>query len=337
MKKPLHNNDLDALFGPAAMTAHMRPRDAVANHRGYASITLGERVAFIAHQALRELVSEGSAAARRSRPIEASFLCLGRRAEDARGHYVIIEHLPLLALGDAATVPVPVHARERARSLHPALDVVGWAHTHPGYGIFFSGPDKETCRDYGDDAVNLVYDPLGSKVGVALGAEMMQTLTLKELIGETRHDVAHAPPASDDDDDSPAQQASAHRTRQEGEGKQSEAGSSFVQAIVLVVLVLHGLILTGLVFITRCEGSGGFAAAPAASAPTSPVPHAVSVEFAGPPLAVETRKQSLSGAKDAQRNPVNATEREHDRKPASTEHLDDVHDSAPGQQQLTEQ
>ncbi len=51
--------------------------------------------------------------------------------------------------------------RERDR-LHPELDIVGWYHTHPDYGIFLSGHDLFIHRNFFDQPlqVALVVDPI---------------------------------------------------------------------------------------------------------------------------------------------------------------------------------
>lgn len=254
-----NSTDLDSLFGAPTPTL-MRPRDAVQAHEGYVPVRLESCVVFLSRHALDAFVRDGKAAGQRQRPIEASFLCLGRRAEDGNGPYVIIEELPLLAHGDTATVPVPVDARERVRGLHPALDIVGWAHTHPGYGIFFSGPDLETCRDYGADAVNLVYDPVNSKLGVALGPKMLKTFDLDELIKEGGTPVSDERPS-----DEPS---TSHRSFVPGRRRVAHSPGKtrrrYGVEMAFVVLVLHALVLTGLL-ISHCHEAATLERTPAPS------------------------------------------------------------------------
>ena len=51
--------------------------------------------------------------------------------------------------------------RERDR-LHPDLDIVGWYHTHPDFGIFLSGHDLFIHRNFFDQPLQLAYvvDPI---------------------------------------------------------------------------------------------------------------------------------------------------------------------------------
>lgn len=178
------SNKLDpaGLFGPL-QEVQLRPRVAVEHHGGYVELDLKGHTAFLCKEALRELYERGREAARI--PIEVSFLCMGRREVDGRGPYAIVEKVSFLAEGETTTVPVPVAARRQSQADHPALDIVGWAHTHPGYGIFFSSPDVETCGDYGPDSINLVFDPKSNKMGVALGDQIFHRVDLSRILEES--------------------------------------------------------------------------------------------------------------------------------------------------------
>jgi proteasome lid subunit RPN8/RPN11 len=52
---------------------------------------------------------------------------------------------------------------------HPGLLIVGWYHTHPGFGVEFSEMDVFIQRNFfpGPSQVALVMDPLGGSVGLA--------------------------------------------------------------------------------------------------------------------------------------------------------------------------
>jgi proteasome lid subunit RPN8/RPN11 len=51
---------------------------------------------------------------------------------------------------------------------HPDALVLGWYHTHPGYGVFLSGYDQFIQRSFyaGDHHVAIVIDPHSDEVGV---------------------------------------------------------------------------------------------------------------------------------------------------------------------------
>jgi proteasome lid subunit RPN8/RPN11 len=63
---------------------------------------------------------------------------------------------------------------ERARiALRPLELIVGWYHSHPGLGAFFSGTDRRTQRAFFPHAysVGWVVDPLRGEAAVFVGAE----------------------------------------------------------------------------------------------------------------------------------------------------------------------
>lgn len=167
---------LDVFGAPAALA--QRPRDALLGHPDYLALDLGDRTAFIRRRALAELWRVAVDHAKR-RPVEVAFLCMGRRTEDARGPYTVVDQFGLLALGSASSVQVTVVDKERVLRAWPSLDVVGWAHTHPGFGVFFSAFDRITCEDFGPDALNLVVDPIRAELGLAWGAEMMGSFAVR--------------------------------------------------------------------------------------------------------------------------------------------------------------
>jgi proteasome lid subunit RPN8/RPN11 len=83
--------------------------------------------------------------AREALPAECAGVLLGRPGE---GDVEVVEHWPLES-GSASHVhaALPAESWIRAawdsRQMHPDLEWVGWYHTHPGHGIFLSGPDRE--------------------------------------------------------------------------------------------------------------------------------------------------------------------------------------------------
>lgn len=175
-------NALSGLFGPPAVSAE-RPRDAFAGNPRYVHRALPGRDVYVRRAAMRTMASIALAHASEGDVREVSFICMGRAAVDAVGPYTIVDQLPLADVGQRTTVQIPVEARSRARARFPALDIVGWAHTHPGFGIFFSGPDLATCKDYGDSAVNFVLDPISGELGVALGSRMLLIDDVARYVG----------------------------------------------------------------------------------------------------------------------------------------------------------
>jgi proteasome lid subunit RPN8/RPN11 len=154
------------LFGEPEAVA-LRPRFSVRGNPRYAEVRIGRASAFFHLSALCGMLAEA-----RAHAVEVGFLCMGRRDADPEGPYTIISELPVVGIGSRAHVEMPAEAKLEAQRRHAALDVVGWAHTHPDLGVFFSGTDVANCRQYGPAAINLVYDPVRDLMGIALGADM---------------------------------------------------------------------------------------------------------------------------------------------------------------------
>lgn len=102
---------------------------------------------------------------------------LGGRAfksvEDEHVYVWVTEYIGVEASGAHAHVSADPQVMWQAHRLlherHPTLDVVGWAHSHPGHGIFFSGVDRDTQRAFcTEHMLGLVVDPTLSMPG-ALG------------------------------------------------------------------------------------------------------------------------------------------------------------------------
>lgn len=57
---------------------------------------------------------------------------------------------------------------QQRRSLWPELEIVGWYHTHPGWGVFLSALDTFICKHFFShpDDCALVIDPTSGEMGV---------------------------------------------------------------------------------------------------------------------------------------------------------------------------
>lgn len=162
---------LDDLFGAPVAVDH-RSRWAYLDNKRYQGLRVGGQVVFIRRRALRSLLRVGRRFAE-ERPVEVGFLCMGRRERDGEGLYTALESFPLVGVGTTARVEMPAESKLAAQRAHPSLDVVGWAHTHPDFGVFFSGTDVANCAHYGPDAVNLVLDPIRWELGVFVGTDLL--------------------------------------------------------------------------------------------------------------------------------------------------------------------
>lgn len=105
-------------------------------------------------------------------------LLLGRVVEDAatdRTVTLILASEPLHAAHGSQT---RVHASAVSWQaawpyLREDLPVIGWYHSHPGYGIFFSQTDRQSQRNYLSQPwqVGLVIDPTTGEAGAFLGID----------------------------------------------------------------------------------------------------------------------------------------------------------------------
>ena len=106
--------------------------------------------------------------------IEVGGLVVGHFAIDGDIPFVRVDAalLALKAEGSEGSLRVTAEAlvemdQERERR-YPDLRIVGWFHSHPGFGIFLSGTDLGTHRTAFKDGpfVALVLDPISRKEGV---------------------------------------------------------------------------------------------------------------------------------------------------------------------------
>lgn len=102
------------------------------------------------------------------------------------GSTVISASIPALqAVGGAANVTFTHEVWEEALTIvdrdHPGERIVGWYHSHPGFGIFLSEYDQFIQRNFfgGEGMVALVVDPLGGEGGwfVSVGDDIEELPT----------------------------------------------------------------------------------------------------------------------------------------------------------------
>ena len=105
--------------------------------------------------------------------IEVCGVLVGNGYHDARGPYLLVEHCirgnnaSSKATNVTFTADTWQHIQEVMDRDHPDKKILGWYHTHPGFGIFLSDMDIFIC----DNFFNLpwqaafVYDPIGGDEG----------------------------------------------------------------------------------------------------------------------------------------------------------------------------
>jgi len=125
---------------------------------------------------LNEAVHEVIAAHAKGSPGREVFgLIAGLFAVDATGQRFVLGEVAIPAhgtRGEAARVAVDHDAWleliAQRDALCPGLRIVGWYHSHPGWGIFFSQTDRQTHRFvfFAAHHVGLVFEPIQDAAGV---------------------------------------------------------------------------------------------------------------------------------------------------------------------------
>lgn len=103
--------------------------------------------------------------------IEKAALLIGR----LEGTFIVITETRNCTKGKSSAARVEIDHQEM-HEIHKSLDknshIIGWAHSHISYGIFMSGTDIETQKDFQSmfsDAVALVLDPFNSNGMIEFG------------------------------------------------------------------------------------------------------------------------------------------------------------------------
>lgn len=113
------------------------------------------------------------------RDAEVCGVLVGLPCRDDTGPYLHIEACIRGENAASATANVTftaqtwTHIQSEMDRLHPDQKIVGWYHTHPGFGIFLSGMDLFIHQSFFDLPwqVAFVYDPLGKDEGSFVWSE----------------------------------------------------------------------------------------------------------------------------------------------------------------------
>ena len=104
--------------------------------------------------------------ARREDPRERAGLFAARPSKDEGGEYVLVVGLVPFEGVRATAVQVETNPASEARArtllrlVYPDAEPGGWAHSHPSWGLFFSGTDRATQRTWSDrNSLGIVVDP----------------------------------------------------------------------------------------------------------------------------------------------------------------------------------
>ncbi len=101
---------------------------------------------------------------------EALGLLTGKRYKFQNKNYIIVSHY-ITALNDAGPSSVrfklsAFHSLAKKLRKYGSESIVGWAHSHPGFGCFLSSTDIATHKSYFSDefSIALVVDPLKNPI-----------------------------------------------------------------------------------------------------------------------------------------------------------------------------
>lgn len=122
----------------------------------------------------RPAYADLTAHAKESLNAEVCGVLVGQVCEDDRGPFVSVEG----AIRGSAARKGATHVTftqetwtqiyEEKEKSHPKLQIVGWYHTHPGFGVEFSEMDRFVQRNFfsGPSQIAFVTDPLGGAEGI---------------------------------------------------------------------------------------------------------------------------------------------------------------------------
>jgi proteasome lid subunit RPN8/RPN11 len=103
----------------------------------------------------------------------------GEVCEDEEGLFVHVRNIVRGAAADQGSVHV-TYTQETWNLIHstmherfPKLQIVGWYHSHPGYGVAFSEMDRFIQEHFfcGPTQIGMILDPLSGDVGLCVNAD----------------------------------------------------------------------------------------------------------------------------------------------------------------------
>ncbi|MFL6216867.1 MAG: Mov34/MPN/PAD-1 family protein [Blastocatellia bacterium] len=141
----------------------------------------GPRIADVALRVAveREPFAELTAHAKESLDREVCGVLVGDVCEDDEGPFL---HIKAIIRGLAAkqgsthvtyTQETWNQIHEAMETRYPKMQIVGWYHSHPGYGVEFSEMDTFIQKNFfsAPSQIGLVTDPLGGQLGVCINAD----------------------------------------------------------------------------------------------------------------------------------------------------------------------
>jgi len=144
--------------------------------------------------------------ASREPSVEVCGVLVGRLLKDSLGPFLLVEAaLQGTAAREAGSHVTFTHEtwdhihREKDRTC-PELAIIGWYHTHPGFGVFLSEMDQFIQDNFFNlpHQIALVYDPLAEQLGLFVWKQGGSArLTRYWLDGRLCHDKGEIPPVAE--------------------------------------------------------------------------------------------------------------------------------------------
>jgi len=136
--------------------------------------------------------------------VEVCGVLVGDGYLDQRGPYLYVEHIVQGEHSDSKAAQVTFtaetwnHIQTTLDKEHPEKRIVGWYHTHPGFGIFLSDMDMFIHENFfgGDEQLALVYDPIGGDQGLFVwrdGKAVRDGLLIEEDAKQDSESAEEAP------------------------------------------------------------------------------------------------------------------------------------------------
>ncbi len=238
---------------------------------------------------------------------ECGGVLLGEKLEGERGPVVLVEAVIAGAHTDNRRGSVTFthetweHINQEKDQNYSDLRIVGWYHTHPGFGIFLSDYDQFIQANFFNLPWNVAFvlDPLSGESGAFGWVDGR----IERMEGYEVYDRAEPPPAAEDQDASVASPAPpAEATETEAIAERQEAPASFLYRPLpsSVVVAVIGLVLLA-ILVAAVVWSG-------MKPPAKPMPPPPQGPFAVPmppaPPAVAPAPAPAPGARPEENRPL---------------------------------
>jgi proteasome lid subunit RPN8/RPN11 len=198
---------------------------------------------FISEAAFDRAIEHGHADPER----EVGGVLVGELSKDEGGAYIRVDATIDALHADEKTTELTFthatweHIHSEMDSKHQGKRILGWYHTHPGFGIFLSDRDQFIQKSFFNlpYQIALVYDPKSREHGVFVWRDNQPKRSRRHWIGGKEHIWDGVPPPTAKKDPAPEKDdALAERRAPDGD----EPDRFFLYVIGVVLLIVGGLI-----------------------------------------------------------------------------------------------